>query len=844
MLKFLKKEANMTHTENGAVTYRSTQSECLDLFATIGALRRERDEEITNRFLRAYAEDADLLKWLANNEPRSLEKNIQYIAEYGRYDDLLVLMGTTCEGKVLHLIKKQLAADCAALEAGESVSLLAKWLPSVNASNEDAIRQAKQIARSLGMNDAQYRKTLSALRTKISIIENNLREKDYTFDYSKQPSKAMFKYRKAFMRNDGDRYDEFMSRVAEGTEQLHTGTLMPYEMIKPFFGRGDISDQERKAIDATWKTQEDFTGGENALVVIDGSGSMYGGADPIPATVALSLGIYYSAIVMRLNRFSMSLRPEERRRRDMPDKVLAFYIRLSSEDRDLKTNALKNESNSVFNQRRLLQDYYDTHESLHGYKVIVFCDDGVTGTHFDRPKFDELIEMARNQEIHCIMVKDLSRFGRNFLEMGNYLELILPLYGVRFISINDAFDSDDYLGVTGGLELALRNLINNMYSRDLSTKVRSAFRTRNLRGEYWGGNGFYGYQVHPHNKKRLIVDEQVRDIIVMIFESCVAGMTTSEIAQMLNDMGIPSPLEHKRRNGGFYNGVVKEETGIWLKGAVRKILTDERYTGKMITNTRETEEVGKPKMRSLPRDQWVIVPGTHEAIISEELFRTAQNALQGRIRNVNKNTAGNRANNLFVCGCCGRKLRKNPAKEPHLVCPKNDSIKGAECAGLFVNQTQIEQAVLQMLREQSRSFLEQHCLMQACIDKKLSSIQTELDANTNMTRRLQSRKAELYEQYRAGRISREKFADIQKTDSEKLARLSSRAEEIKRLLVEHYESRGNLAAGKRTADQIILLKDYDPEIIRNFVERVRVYPSGEIEIDMRTSSGFEFVTAS
>lgn len=130
------------------------------------------------------------------------------------------------------------------------------------------------------------------------------------------------------------------------------------------------------------------------------------------------------------------------------------------------------------------------------------------------------------------------------------------------------------------------------------------------------------------------------------------------------------------------------------------------------------------------------------------------------------------------------------------------------------------------------------------IDKKLSSIQTELDANTNMTRRLQSRKAELYEQYRAGRISREKFADIQKTDSEKLARLSSRAEEIKRLLVEHYESRGNLAAGKRTADQIILLKDYDPEIIRNFVEQVRVYPSGEIEIDMRTSSGFAFVTAS
>ena len=180
MLQYLKNEANLTHTENGAVTYQSTQSECLDLFATIGALRRESDEEITNRFLRAYAENADLamktlffardvrggigerrvfrtiLKWLAHNEPQSVEKNIPYIAEYGRYDDLLALMGTKCERVVLAYIKKQLETDCKALEAGESVSLLAKWLPSVNTSNEDAIRQAKHIARALGMNDAQY----------------------------------------------------------------------------------------------------------------------------------------------------------------------------------------------------------------------------------------------------------------------------------------------------------------------------------------------------------------------------------------------------------------------------------------------------------------------------------------------------------------------------------------------------------------------------------------------------------------------------------------------------------------------------------------------------------------
>ncbi len=318
MLGFLKKEADKTYTENGAVTYRSTQSQCLDLFATIGALRRESDEEITGRFLRAYIEDADLamktlfyardirggigerrvfrtiLKWLADWGPRSVEKNIPYIAEYGRYDDLLALMGTPCEPAAMDCIKEQLAADRAALEADRPVSLLAKWLPSVNASNGETVQQAKRIARALGMNDARYRKTLSALRAKIHIIENDLREKDYTFDYAKQPAKALFKYRKAFLRHDGERYAAFLGRVAEGAERLHTGTLAPYEIIGPFLSRAVVDWQERKAIDATWNAQEDLFGGENALVVIDGSGSMYGGGDPLPAAVALSLGIYYA----------------------------------------------------------------------------------------------------------------------------------------------------------------------------------------------------------------------------------------------------------------------------------------------------------------------------------------------------------------------------------------------------------------------------------------------------------------------------------------------------------------------------------------------------------------------
>ena len=317
MLEHLKNEANRTYTENGAVTHASTYSDCLDLFATIGALRSSNEQEIISRFVRAFTEDPDLamktlffardvrgglgerkvfrvcLQWLAHNAPDSAKKNIPFVAEFGRWDDLLSLLGTPCEKEALGLIKKQLETDLEAMDMGDDVSLLAKWLPSVNASNAQTVAYAKRIARFLGMTDATYRKTLVKLRERIRIIENSLREKDYSFDYAKQPSKAMFKYRKAFYRNDGERYGEFMSKVSRGEAQLHTGTLTPYEIIKPFF-RNQVSDQEAAAIDATWNAQEDFTGDENALVVIDGSGSMYGYGEPMPATVALSLGIYFA----------------------------------------------------------------------------------------------------------------------------------------------------------------------------------------------------------------------------------------------------------------------------------------------------------------------------------------------------------------------------------------------------------------------------------------------------------------------------------------------------------------------------------------------------------------------
>ena len=235
------------------------------------------------------------MNWLADHEPASLRKNIALIAEYGRYDDLIALMVTACEKDAMKIIKGQLKKD---MEADAEVSLLAKWLPSVNASNKETVRMGKRIARCLGMTDSQYRKVLVGLRKKIRIIENNLREKDYSFDYAKQPSKAMFKYRKAFARNDGERYQQFLEQVQNGTAAMHTGTLMPYDIIAPCFkgwsARHRLTGTERRSMDVTWNALEDYGTDENAIVVVDGSGSMYGGGQPMSMAVALSLGIYFA----------------------------------------------------------------------------------------------------------------------------------------------------------------------------------------------------------------------------------------------------------------------------------------------------------------------------------------------------------------------------------------------------------------------------------------------------------------------------------------------------------------------------------------------------------------------
>ena len=522
----------------------------------------------------------------------------------------------------------------------------------------------------------------------------------------------------------------------------------------------------------------------------------------------------------------------------MQDKqTLAMYIRLSNEDDDLKFSE-KLESNSILNQRKLLKNHYDTCLDLKKYDVIEFCDDGYTGTNFDRPGFKQMMEQVRCRKVNCIMVKDLSRLGRDYLEVGYYLELILPLFGIRFISVNDNFDSDNYEGTTGGVELALRNIINGLYSKDLSIKVKSAIQTRNRRGDYCGGTAFYGYCLDPKNKHKIIVDNFTKHVVERIFDESINGLSSTQIAKRLNDDQIPSPAAYKKMKGEYYNGRIVEKMSVWMPSTVLRILKDERYTGKMISNKRETVEINTNKTRTNPKEKWIVVEGTHEPIISQEKFELAAKSLRKRIRTVNQNTGGDRTKNLFVCGHCGRKLQKSYGVITHLFCEKSSVVTDAPCSAIHVPIDFLQSKVLDLLKNMSLILVEQESKIKTKADYEYKKIQKDITDLQRRIQKIQNGKLDLYEEYRQGIITRDTFIQIQE-------RRQIETDELNGLLA-HLKEQYNANKTKITSienvssvvKEISILTVYNPDIIRKFVREIRVYENERIEIDLLSNDDF------
>ena len=305
----------------------------------------------------------------------------------------------------------------------------------------------------------------------------------------------------------------------------------------------------------------------------------------------------------------------------MEVKSVALYLRLSQED-EAARDQLKDESNSIHSQRLLLRQYVKEHQELASLPLREFVDDGYTGTNFDRPQFQQMMAQVKAGEVGCILVKDLSRFGRNYLEVGDYLEHIFPFLGVRFVAVNDHFDSQEYVGKTTGMEVAFRNLVYQRYSQDLSEKVKSAMHLKMSKGKYVTSCP-YGYRKDPADKHHMVIDPETAPIVREIFLAAIAGKKTTEIAAVLNERQIPTPQMHKK---------TKEEkrhsASMWSHQAVLRILQNYKYTGAMVNFKVENAAIRAKVQRKNRPEDWVVVEGQHEAIVSKEEFRLAGESIR------------------------------------------------------------------------------------------------------------------------------------------------------------------------------------------------------------------------
>ena len=315
------------------------------------------------------------------------------------------------------------------------------------------------------------------------------------------------------------------------------------------------------------------------------------------------------------------------------DYTIGIYIRLSMADEDTGSGS-KAESDSIGNQRMLINHYLDNHPTLSKYPRLEFADDGYTGTNFHRPQFSAMMEKVRHGEINLICVKDFSRFSRDYIETGNYLECTFPFMGVRFISINDGYDSDDYKGTTGGLEVVMRSIIYAAYSKDLSVKTTTAKIQMMKQGKYVGGYAPYGYVLHPEIRNKLKLDPEAAEVVRRVFNEALKGQNTSQIALSLNDDNIPTPGQYfkgKHPDKKKYSRMSEKIS--WTASMVYKILTSYVYTGATVGHKRKSGGVGSRKTISQKKEDWIIVEGMHEAIVSKEEFELLRQ-LSGAVRRI------------------------------------------------------------------------------------------------------------------------------------------------------------------------------------------------------------------
>lgn len=459
---------------------------------------------------------------------------------------------------------------------------------------------------------------------------------------------------------------------------------------------------------------------------------------------------------------------------------VAAYERLSRED------DRKDESSSIESQKMIIESF----AKFNNLKIIEhYSDDGFTGSNFNRPGFERLKKAIEDNLINCVIVKDLSRLGRELYETGAYIEEYFLSKNVRFIAINDGYDSD-----VGDSMLGIRLSVNDLYLRDTSKKVRSSFDAKRKKGDYIGSFATFGYMKNPDNPKQLIRDPNVDHVVLQIFEWIASGVGTSTVAHRLTKQGIPIPSLYKKERRRNIQKELNEGNGIWRPQTVKGIATNKMYLGHMVQGRWKKQSYNSKRLLELPESQWIVVENTHEPIVTQELFDKVQKELDKNKRYAAKNEKKHLFQGLLKCKECGHNMSITVKKN------KNSISYTAECNYYSkyskydlccthrISYQDLEEDLLHFLQEVGKVFLEQFdeekLITQAMNIRQKELIETERELNKIESEKEKNQKiiANLYDDRLNEIISTRQYVMMSKKYDEILENLEKKEEQLRRKL--------------------------------------------------------------
>lgn len=508
---------------------------------------------------------------------------------------------------------------------------------------------------------------------------------------------------------------------------------------------------------------------------------------------------------------------------------IAMYIRLSLEDGDLNTDG-KTESESISNQRKMLTDYIRSLPEFCGAEILEYCDDGYSGKNFERPGVEAMISAAKAGIIQCIVVKDLSRFGRDYITVGNYITRVFPFLGVRFISINDNYDSNNK-GDIDSLDTSFKTLIYDMYSRDISAKVISAKYNLAKRGVYINPVAPYGYMRDPKDKHLLLPDPRTADVVRRIFALSADGVSTTKISCILNSENIPTPSAAKAGTSSAHANWA--EDCFWRPALVHTILRDRQYIGSNVFGKRRRKQIGQRRQYTMPPEAWEVVDDCHEPLVSKELYEKAQETLGGEYQPDPGHTFRDLPLRKKVyCGVCSRAIVRHGTKHTYYACQTAEYVPHAKCCREKVYETELMEILRDTIRIHVRYAVELQRLLEQQRKKeasRLTSMKTELGRLMNLREQIDLQNQKLYESFVDGKLSRDAYI----TQKAELLRKQTEAESREQELKDSIRSaNGVCPQAVETYCSYGDLEKLTDEKAAELLERFTIYPGGEIDVKL------------